>query len=144
MFVEIQHHVQLIIHEVLKLDPEVSFYKHRDASARIACMFLELLDRQFPIDSLEETFSLRTAQDYSARLSVHVNHLNFAVKLITGKTTTEHIAARIFLEAQALLKYTSWTISQIALCLGFEHASNFSSFFRKRSGITPGMFRAAS
>lgn len=140
----LRNYVHLIIHEAMKLQPAASYYKHSNASERIASLFLELLDRQFPIDSLEHAFSLRTAADYATRLSVHANHLNYAVKEVTGKTTTEHIAARMMQEAKALLRHTDWTISQIAYSLGFEHPANFNNFFRKHSGSTPKAFRPLS
>ncbi|MES1160150.1 MAG: helix-turn-helix transcriptional regulator, partial [Bacteroidota bacterium] len=73
--------------------------------------------------------------------SVHVNHLNRAVKQVTGKTTTEHIADRMLSEAKALLKFTDWNISMISYCLGFEEPAHFSHFFRKQTSLTPTAFR---
>jgi AraC family transcriptional regulator, transcriptional activator of pobA len=140
----LRNYVHLIIHEAMKLQPAESYYQHTNASARIASMFLELLDRQFPIDSIEHAFKLRTANDYATRLSVHVNHLNYAVKEVTGKTTTEHISSRLVQEAKALLRHTDWTISQVAYALGFEHPANFNNFFRRHTDKTPKAFRPVS
>ena len=135
--------LQLLMHEGLKMNPAGTFEKHANASTRIATLFLELLERQFPIDSPEASLKLRTANDYARSLSVHVNHLNRAVKDITGKTTTAHIAARITREARALLQYTDWNISEIAYGLGFEYPAYFTNFFRKHAGIAPGEVRNA-
>ncbi len=137
----LRNYVHLIIHEALKLKPAQTYFKHTNASSRIASLFIELLERQFPIDSPEHVFTLKTAHDFASRLSVHVNHLNRAVKEITGKTTTEHISERVVKEAKALLKHTDWTIAEIAYSLGFEYPSYFNNFFKKQTALTPKNFR---
>jgi len=102
------------------------------------------LERQFPIESAERPLQLRTAQDYAQYLSVHINYLNSAVKEITGKSTTTHIAERITGEAKALLQHTDWNISEIAYALGFEYPTYFNNFFKKRTGAVPKSMRPAN
>ena len=46
----IRNYIHLIIHEALKLQPAVTSVKHKDAASRIAIQFLEMLERQFPIE----------------------------------------------------------------------------------------------
>ncbi|MFL9481625.1 helix-turn-helix domain-containing protein [Chitinophagaceae bacterium LWZ2-11] len=135
-------YVDLIIHEALKLQPADTYFQHNNASSRIASLFYELLERQFPIDTPEHIFKLKSANDYADRLSVHVNHLNRAVKEVTGKTTTEHIAERVIKEAKALLLHTDWNVSEIAYSLGFEYPAYFNNFFKKQTSITPKAFRS--
>eukprot|EP01133_Synstelium_polycarpum_P018579 gene18579-22231_t len=137
----LRNYVNLIIHIALKLKPPNSYFKHNNASLRIASLFLDLLERQFPIDSPDYVLRLKTAIDYSDRLSVHVNYLNRTVKEITGKTTTRHIADRVVKEAKAMLKHTDWNVADIAYCLGFEHPSYFNNFFKKQTGLNPKAFR---
>ncbi len=138
----LRNYLHVIIHEAIKMQPADQFEKHANAAARTTALFLELLERQFPIDSPEHNLSLRSANDYAHTMSVHTNHLNRSVKQITGKTTSEHITARIIREAQALLLYTDWNISAIAYGLGFEEPAYFASFFKKHTGTTPGMARS--
>jgi AraC family transcriptional activator of pobA len=130
-----------IIHGALKLQPSETLYKHADANARITAVFTELLERQFPIESPSQQFSLRSAKDFADKLNVHINHLNRAIKTVTGKTTTSHIADRITTEAIALLKHTSWNVSEISYSLGFEAPSHFNNFFKKQTTFTPSAFR---
>ena len=133
---DLQHnYVMLLIHEAQKMQAADTYVRYGNASARISSLFLELLERQFPIDSPLQVFQLRTATDYAVRLSIHVNHLNRAVKETTGKTTTEHIAARIVSEATALLKHTNWSVAEIAFSLGFEYPAYFNNFFKKQAGV---------
>jgi AraC family transcriptional regulator, transcriptional activator of pobA len=139
----IRNYISLVIHEALKMQPSESYSKQKNAAARITSVFLELLERQFPIESTDQSLELRAAQDYASHLSVHVNYLNSSVKEITGKTTTEHIAERIVSEAKALLQHTDWNISEIAYALGFEYPTYFNNFFKKKTGHIPKSIRAA-
>lgn len=131
-----------VIHFGQKLQPASSLSSVQNASDRISSLFIELLERQFPLESQDQRIGLRTAKDYADRLAVHVNHLNKVLKEITGKTTTEIISNRIAQEAKILLKQTDWTISEIAYMLGFDDLANFSNFFKKHTSFTPMGFRA--
>ena len=137
----IRTYLQLLIHEALRMQPTESFVQHKNASSRITLLFQELLERQFPVESPGQAVALKTAQDFAQQLAVHVNHLNRAVKEVTGKSTTAHIAERVIGEAKALLHHTSWTTAEIAYSLGFEYPTYFNIFFKKHTGTTPLTFR---
>ena len=125
------------------MQPSESYAEQKNGATRITSVFLELLERQFPIESTNQALELRSAQDFAKHLSVHVNYLNSAVKEITGKTTTEHIAERVISEAKALLQHTDWNIAEIAYSLGFEYPTYFNNFFKKKTGYIPKSVRAA-
>ena len=137
----IRNYINLIIHEALKLQPSEHFDQHKNAASRLTSVFLELLERQFPVESAENPLRLRTAQDYARHLNVHVNYLNRAVKEVTGKSTTTHITERIVSEAKALLQHTGWNIADIAYALGFEYTTYFNNFFKKLTGTNPKTLR---
>lgn len=139
----IRNYIVEILHFALKTQPSESVYQHSNANARITSIFMDLLERQFPIEVPYQQFSLRSARDFAEKLSVHVNHLNRAIKETTGKTTTSLIAERVVTEAKALLKHTSWNISEISYSLGFEDMSHFDNFFKKQTLITPSAYRIA-
>jgi len=140
----IRNYINLVIHEALKMHPADNYTKTKNASGRITAVFLELLERQFPIESVEHPLLLKTAQDYATHLSVHVNYLNSSVKEVTGKSTTTHIAERIISEAKALLQHTDWNVAEIAFALGFEYPTYFNNFFKKKTGQIPKTIRAAA
>ncbi|WP_420150124.1 helix-turn-helix domain-containing protein [Spirosoma sp.] len=137
----IRNYITELIHYALKSEPAETLYQHVDANARITAVFTELLERQFPIESPSQRFSLRSARDFAEQLAVHVNHLNRAIRLTTGRTTTDHIFERLSTEAIALLKHTSWNISEISYSLGFEDPAHFNHFFKKQTNMTPSSFR---
>jgi AraC family transcriptional regulator, transcriptional activator of pobA len=105
---------------------------------------MELLERQFPLESTHDRLDLRSAKDYSDRLAVHVNHLNKVLKEVTGNTTTRLINNRVAQEAKILLKQTDWNIAEIAYTLGFDDLAQFSNFFKNYTSLTPSYFRADS
>lgn len=134
--------VMQLVHNAIKLQPaEFSYLSASKATTRIASMFTELLERQFPIESPMHRLHHRSAVDYASQLSIHVNHLNRSIKEVMGKTTSQVIAARILQEAKALLRHSRWTISEIAYSLGFEELPHFINFFKKLSKQTPKAYR---
>ncbi|WP_158795791.1 AraC family transcriptional regulator [Pedobacter sp. L105] len=137
----IRNYVSELIYYAMKMQPSVVSFQHPDASSRITSVFTELLERQFPIESSAQRFNLRSPKDFAGKLSIHVNHLNRAVKKTTGKTTTDHIFERLTSEAKAMLKHTSWNIAEISYLLGFEDQAHFNNFFKKQTKINPSAFR---
>lgn len=131
-----------LIHYGQKLQPMSVLNASQNAAERISGLFLELLERQFPIESSHQRLTLRTAKDYADRLAVHVNHLNKVLKEMTGQTTTALIGNRIVQEAKILLKQTDWTISEISYILGFDEIAHFSNFFKRKTSFTPVAFRS--
>jgi len=137
----IRNYINLILHESMKMQPSENFFKHKNASSRITSLFLELLERQFPVETKDQPLLLKTPQDYAQSLAVHVNHLNRSVKEVTGKPTTAHITERIIGEAKALLQHTDWSIADIGYSLGFEYPSYFNNYFKRLTGTIPKSLR---
>jgi AraC-like DNA-binding protein len=131
-----------LIHYAMKMQPSAKFDKQPiNASQRISTLFLELLERQFPIDENHQSISLRSASDFAKQLNVHVNHLNRAVKDTTEKTTSQIIAERLLQESKILLKHSTWSVSEIAYALGFTEVTHFNNFFKKHTRLSPLKFR---
>jgi AraC family transcriptional activator of pobA len=137
----LRSYITELIHYAMKIQPSDRLYQHPDANSRITSVFTELLERQFPIESPAQRFGLRSAKDFADQLSVHVNHLNRAIRQTTGKTTTHHIMERLASEAKALLRHTNWNVSEISYSLGFEEPAHFNNFFKKQTSKTPSAFR---
>lgn len=76
----IRNLVMELIHYGQKLQPASALHVAQNASDRISSLFIELLERQFPLESPQQRLNLRTAKDYADRLAVHVNHLNKVLK----------------------------------------------------------------
>ncbi|GAB3959586.1 response regulator transcription factor [Spirosoma harenae] len=131
-----------LIHFGQKLQPAKALHPIHGASARVSSLFIELLERQFPIEKPAQQLSLRTAKEYADQLAVHVNHLNKVLKETTGRTTTELIGSRIIQEAEVLLRQPSWTLTEIADSLGFTDVAHFSKSFKQQTAFAPGAYRS--
>lgn len=138
----LRNYVLELIHFGQKLQPDIDIYSSHNATTRVAGLFIELLERQFPITSPQQQLELRTAKDYADRLAIHVNHLNKVLKENTGKTTSDFISGRVAQEAKILLRQTDWNVSEIAYSLGFTEVAHFSNFFKKQAGLSPLAFRS--
>lgn len=131
-----------LIHLGQQLQSTIMLHPNHSNFARTTSLFIELLERQFPLENPHQKVELRTAKDYADKLSIHVNHLNKVLKETTGLTTSALIAGRILQEAQILLRQTNWTIAEIADSLGFSDFAHFAKFFKNETSIPPGAYRS--
>lgn len=137
----LRNYVLELIHTGQKLKPIKSTDTATNAASRISSLFIELLERQFPIENETQVIQLKTPIDFARTLGIHVNHLNKVLKETTGKSTTEIVNGRIAEEAKILLKQTQWNVSEIAFSLGFDEVAHFSNFFKKQTALSPLKFR---
>jgi AraC family transcriptional regulator, transcriptional activator of pobA len=137
----LRNYVLELIHTGQKLKPIKSGDTATNAASRISSLFIELLERQFPIENDAQVVQLKTPTDFAKVLGIHINHLNKVLKETTGKSTTEIINGRIAEEAKILLKQTKWNVSEIAFALGFDEVAHFSNFFKKQTTLSPLKYR---
>lgn len=78
---------------------------------------------------------------YADKLNVSPLYLSECIKKATNKTAKQVIDEYIILEAKSLLKQSTQTIVEIAFILGFEDSSNFTKYFKVRTGLTPKQFQ---
>ncbi len=131
-----------LLHFAMKQQPAAKLNQPPiNAAQRIALLFSELLERQFPIDENHPSIGLRSASDFAAQLNVHVNHLNRAVRETTQKTTSQLIAERVLQEAKIMLRHSNWNGTEIAYALGFTEVTHFNNFFKKHAEVSPMKFR---
>jgi AraC family transcriptional regulator, transcriptional activator of pobA len=137
----LRNYVLELIHTGQKLKPMESNTISTNAASRITSLFIELLERQFPIESDTQVIQLKAPLDFAKTLGIHINHLNKVLKETTGRNTTEIINGRITEEAKTLIKQTQWNISEIAYSLGFDEVAHFSNFFKKHTSLSPLKYR---
>ena len=96
-------------------------------------------------DHIEEQFrSWHKVSQYADRLGYSTRTLNRLARQHTGLSAKELIDERVVLEAKRQLSHADASVSEIAEQLGFDDASNFSSYFRRQTQLTPGTFRTQS
>jgi AraC family transcriptional activator of pobA len=77
----------------------------------------------------------------SQQLGITPTQLNRVCRQLTGRPALALLHARVMLEAQRDLAYTTLSVKQIALGLGFSEAGYFTRFFQRLSGRTPTQWR---
>jgi AraC-like DNA-binding protein len=96
-------------------------------------------------DHIEERFrEWHQVSDYADRLGYSARTLSRLTRQQTGLSAKELIDERILLEAKRQLSHSDAPVAEIAEELGFDDASNFSSYFRRQAKVTPGAFRTWS
>lgn len=99
----------------------------------IVCQFRELLKKHIKTNRLPSY--------YAERLNISTSYLNEAINAVMGTNTNQYIQNEIILIAKRQLAYTTDSVKEIALDLGFNDYSYFTRTFTKISGISPSQFR---
>ena len=89
---------------------------------------------------------LRNAPAMSAlatQLGVSPRTLIRRFKSATGVSIGQYLQQRRLDEAQALLRRTNLSITEVGVAVGINDASHFSRMFREQTGLTPSAFRTA-
>lgn len=79
--------------------------------------------------------------EYADFLAVTPDHLNKCVRAITGKSAQDLLLDMLLLEAKVLLSQTGLSISEIAYKLSEKNPSDFSRFFKAKTGLTPKQYK---
>lgn len=82
----------------------------------------------------------KAASKYADWLCVSPKHLNRIAQGMVGKTTTDVILERVFLEAKRELISQKRSFNEIATDLGYDDYTYFSRLFKKKCGETPSEF----
>jgi AraC-like DNA-binding protein len=94
-------------------------------------------------DHVEEHYrTWHKVGEYADRLGYSTRTLNRLSRQHTGLSAKELIDERVVLEAKRQLRHADASVAEIAEQLGFADPANFSSYFRRLTGQTPGAFRS--
>lgn len=99
------------------------------------------------VETLRELVDLhyrtgRPLSFYAGAVGVSVSQLNRIARRETGLTVQGLLERRLMEVARRDLVFTPTPVSAIALSLGFADPAYFNRFFRKKTGLTPGGYRA--
>ena len=83
-----------------------------------------------------------TLASLAQSIGITPTQLNRACHQVLGHSALGVVHARLVLEAQRDLAYTTLSIKQIGLGLGFGDAGYFTRFFQRETGHTPTAWRA--
>lgn len=141
--------------ELIKNKPPYFSYMLRDK------VFYLLKDHicksRIPIDTNQEAEDVRislakqyiddntsiflTCEDVAKYCHFNPKYLGRIFKEATGVTLLDYIHARKTDEAEKLLSSTELSLLEISERLGFENEYYFNAFFKRRTGLPPGLYR---
>jgi AraC-like DNA-binding protein len=104
-----------------------------EAGHPVARRFLEMVETSCR--------TMRRVEDYAEALGYSTRTLQRVCYEQMGAAPRDIIDERIAAEAQRLLASTDLPVSAIGRWVGFSDAANFSKFFQRLTGATPGEFR---
>ena len=95
------------------------------------------------IDYLSEHISDKISlSELSKKYLLNRNKLNEIMKIKTGMTAIQYLSYLRIQIASYLLSDTELTVTEIAGRIGYNNTNDFSSYFKKNTGLSPRNFRA--
>lgn len=79
---------------------------------------------------------------FAQKANLSPNYFGDLVKHFTGESPLEHIQEFVLKLAKDKLKNTALTVSEISYSLGFDYPNYFARFFRKKTGMSPKVFKS--
>ena len=159
---ELYMRILQILHNI---KTEIDSYRQNDVYVLRALLYevLMLLDREYKKVNMEEETTSKevgnihidkfmklveshlkeqhSVQYYADKLCITPNYLNEIVTSTKGISAKQYIRNKVMDEAQILLTYTDFPISDIAFELHFSTVSYFIRSFRQYTGTTPLLYR---
>ncbi|MDU1892550.1 MAG: helix-turn-helix transcriptional regulator [Dysgonomonas sp.] len=105
----------------------------KNRSAVITNEFKSLLSANFRL--------MKQPSQYASKLNISPIYLYEAVKKTTGQSVGDCIRNEIVIQAKRLLFYTTMSVKEIALELGYDDWAYFTRMFTKVSKLSPTQFR---
>ncbi|WP_312766682.1 AraC family transcriptional regulator [Epilithonimonas sp.] len=109
-------------------------------SKEITSQYFRFLDQHINDVADGRILEFMELNQIASELAISHQHLTDTIKKETGENPCHFYDEKIILKAKELLKNKNISIAKVSLSLTYD-PSNFSKFFKKWTGITPGEFR---
>lgn len=146
-----------------QLDQELksdNTYAQKDIVAALLDLYLLRLERKSHANDLQNNQSkqyttfiqfknlvetnyttTRNVKDYATMLYVSTKLLNQVVKDFTLNTAKTFIDDYVILESKRAIVSTNKSLKEITFDIGFDEVTNFTKFFKNKTGLSPKDFR---
>lgn len=132
----LQAQLNLLFIELYRLSGQpIETYRSEDRSLNHYTDFQRLIRKSY-----RSKWSL---SQYADHLNITPVHLNRICQAVAGKSASQVLQDHIVTVAKRYLKHTSYSVSEIAFLLNFEHPGYFTRLFRKNVGVSPKAFRGS-
>lgn len=82
-----------------------------------------------------------TVEFLASELHLSPHYLSDMLRNLTGRNAQQHIHEKLIEKAKEYLTATSFSVSEVAYALGFEHPQSFNKLFKKKTDRTPLSYR---
>jgi AraC-like DNA-binding protein len=115
------------------------YYKRKNSQFKDSYIEDKIIEaRQLIKDNIKGTLSQK---EIAAKLGLGYSWFRRMFKEYMGISPAQYQLQQKMLHARELLTDTFMNVSEIAYMLHFENAGQFSTFFKKKEGLTPTQFR---
>ena len=91
---------------------------------------------------IDDHFAFNVHLDFLAQIAcMSTAKLKYAFKAVYRCSIQQYIQNKRIGQAEHLLLYTDFTVSQIAKTVGYQKPGSFSELFKKHTGVTPVKYR---
>ncbi|OOV18205.1 AraC family transcriptional regulator [Flavobacterium sp. LM4] len=84
---------------------------------------------------------LPTVQFVADELQLSSRYLSDLLRSVSGQNTQQFIHDKLIEKAKEYIAKGTWSISEIAYKLGFEHPQSFNKLFKKKTNVSPVAFQ---
>ncbi|UBM60826.1 helix-turn-helix domain-containing protein [Marinilongibacter aquaticus] len=136
---------EVLISYTLLIISYTRIYYERQFEARskiynkVVADFYQQLDAL--LDSENGLPELPSVTYFAEKANLSTNYFGDLIKHFTGTSPIDHIHEGIIQSAKNKLRRTNLSVSEIAYSLGFGYPTYFTRFFRRKTGISPKVFR---
>jgi AraC family transcriptional regulator, transcriptional activator of pobA len=116
------------------------FITRKVANHKVLDRLEEIIADYFNSDNLI-TKGPPTVQYLANALNISPGYLTGLLKVLTGRSTQQHVQDKLIEKAKEKLSTTDLSVSEIAYELGFEHPQSFSKLFKIKTNLSPRQFR---
>ena len=130
---------QVMLAGILQHITSTIFYKYKNQSFADAYILEKLAEaRRIMKAEIEHPSS---PEEIAAQLGLSYSWFRRTFKDYTGVSPAQYQIQLRLIRAKELLSQTTLNITEIAYQLHFENGGQFSTFFKKREGLTPKEYR---
>jgi AraC-like DNA-binding protein len=82
-----------------------------------------------------------SVQELADSLNISPRYLSDMLRSLTGQNAQQYIQSKMIEKAKELLAVSDLTVAEIAYQLGFDYPQSFNKVFKKKTNITPVVYR---
>lgn len=131
-------YINLILTYV-KIFYDRQFDTRSDIYNKVISEFYQNIENYFKEN--ESIAGLPSVAYFAQKSNLSPNYFGDLIKHFTGRPPLDHIHDHVIRLAKDKLKNTVLSVGEISYSLGFDYPNYFARFFRKKTGLSPKVFR---